>query len=134
MPPASGPTIGTHHQPHHLGSPARNTALPQPATAVNSRGPKSRAGLIAYPALNPNVIPISTTSAPTPNGAKYGGRPIFFLSVIPKIQAINSAVPTIWSISPPGTVLKCWAGYVAKMPAVAVVPTPKPGVPRTPRS
>ncbi len=38
-----GPTIGTHHQP----LPAVNTPPPHPATAVNSRGPKSRAGLIA---------------------------------------------------------------------------------------
>ena len=36
---------------------------PQPATNVNSRGPKSRAGLIAYPALNPNVAPISDAPA-----------------------------------------------------------------------
>ena len=39
----SGATIGTHHQP----PPARNTSLPHPAIAVKSRGPRSRAGLIA---------------------------------------------------------------------------------------
>src|ERR1700694_2677547 len=36
-----GATMGTHHHP----LPARNTSLPHPATAVNTRGPKSRAGV-----------------------------------------------------------------------------------------
>ncbi len=68
-PPMHGATIGTHHQ----AFPARNTSAPQPATAVKSRGPKSRAGLIAYPELKPNVAPISTTSRPTITGASPAG-------------------------------------------------------------
>ena len=41
--PIVGPASGTHHQP----LPAAKTPLPQPATAVKRRGPRSRAGLIA---------------------------------------------------------------------------------------
>ena len=41
--PMHGATTGTHHQPF----PLRNTSPPQPAIAVNSRGAKSRAGLMA---------------------------------------------------------------------------------------
>ena len=37
----AGPAIGTHHHP----LPARKASMPHPATAVNRRGPKSRAGL-----------------------------------------------------------------------------------------
>ena len=43
QPAENGPTIGTHHQP----LPAVKTSPPHPATAVNRRGPKSRAGLMA---------------------------------------------------------------------------------------
>jgi hypothetical protein len=41
--PTIGAMIGTHHHP----PPAVKTPEPQPATNVKSRGPKSRAGLIA---------------------------------------------------------------------------------------
>ena len=66
-----------HPPPIPSWSAARNTFLPHPPTAVNSRGPRSRAGLIAYPQLKPKVIPISTTSAPTQIGARFVGAPIF---------------------------------------------------------
>src|SRR5437867_5596262 len=90
-PPASGPTIGTHH--HEC--PALNTPDPHPAIAVNRRGPKSRAGLIAYPALNPNATPIATTSAPTITGAIAGAGGRLRRSPSAKITATRSAVPTI---------------------------------------
>ena len=91
MPPMQGATIGTHHHPF----PARKTSLPHPATDVKSRGPKSRAGLIAYPELNPNVAPMSTTSRPTTTGVRPAGAGELRLSVMAKMTATSSAVPTI---------------------------------------
>ena len=52
---------------------AVNTSPPQPATAVNRRGPKSRAGLMAYPVLKPKLAPIATTSRPTITGVRPAG-------------------------------------------------------------
>ena len=69
--------------------------MPQPAIAVNSRGAKSRAGLMAYPELNPNVAPISTTSSPTMTGARPAGAGELRESVMAKMTATSSAVPTI---------------------------------------
>ena len=60
---ATGQRSDDRHPPETV-APAKYF-LPQPAIAVNNRGPKSRAGLIAYPALKPNVMPINTTSRPT---------------------------------------------------------------------
>ena len=47
---------------------------------------------------------------------------MFLASVIALMQAMRSAVPTIWSINPPGTVLRWGAGYVDQMPAVTIPP------------
>src|SRR5437763_2468632 len=63
--PANGPRIGTH-------------AYPQPdppLPAIGSRlwamrGPRSRAGLIAYPVVPPNESPIPHTKAPTRIGPR----------------------------------------------------------------
>jgi hypothetical protein len=38
-----------------------NTSPPHPAMAVNILGPRSLAGLMAYPQLKPNVMPIKNT-------------------------------------------------------------------------
>src|SRR5262245_10718314 len=104
--PIDGPTTGTHHHP----LPALNTSLPHPATAVKSRGAKSRAGLIAYPELNPNVAPMSTTSSPTITGASPAGAGELRVSVIAKMTATSSAVPTTWSTTPPGKPVKNGCG------------------------
>src|SRR5205807_2225358 len=88
-PPIGGATIGIHHQP----LPARNTSLPHPAIAVNRRGPKSRAGLIAYPALKPNVAPISTTSRPTMTGARPDGAGELRLSASASVTAGFKCAP-----------------------------------------
>src|SRR4029450_9049349 len=44
-------------------------AVDHPVTQEASRGPKSRAGLIAYPDRAPRLIPITTTARPMMNGA-----------------------------------------------------------------
>ena len=45
-----------------------NTSAPYPTTAVSNLGPKSRAGLIAYPQLYPKQIPMFKTTNPTAIG------------------------------------------------------------------
>jgi hypothetical protein len=45
--------------------------------------------------LKPNVAPISTTSSPTTTGATPAGAGELRLSVMPKMPATSSAVPTI---------------------------------------
>src|ERR1035438_10312797 len=60
-PPIIGPTIGTQK----TMLPSVRPLFLNPATTANSRGPKSRAGLMAYPCIPPNDIPMATTTAPT---------------------------------------------------------------------
>src|SRR6266478_4014866 len=64
--PTSGPRIGTHAY--------RQPDSPFPAIGSRecaSRGPRSRAGLIAYPVVPPSESPIPQTRLPT----RYGPRP-----------------------------------------------------------
>src|ERR1700678_670207 len=64
--PMSGPMIGTGAYPQ--------SDPPLPGTGSRAwamRGPKSRAGLIAYPVVAPSDRPIPQTSAPT----RYGPKP-----------------------------------------------------------
>ena len=65
-----------------------------PANAVNNRGIKSLAGLIPYPTLMPNDIPIATTRRPTINGRICGFGGLFLLSVNANIVPTRIAVPT----------------------------------------
>ena len=82
--------------------PGRAT-LPQPAKKANSRGPKSRAGLIAYPALGPYDMPIAPTAAPTSQGPMLPAGARLRPSVIASTRMSRNAVPTIWSTSGPTT-------------------------------
>src|SRR5439155_18246366 len=62
-PPMIGPATGIHAYPQ--------SEFPLPAigrSACASRGPKSRAGLIAYPVGPPNDRPMAHTRIPTRNG------------------------------------------------------------------
>ena len=58
-----------------------------PATAVKRRGPKSRAGLIAYPELKPKAAPMATTSNPTSTGPCPAAGGALRLSVSAKMTA-----------------------------------------------
>src|SRR5690349_7076066 len=63
-PPTNGPSTGTIAYPQ--------SDEPFPLTGSNAcmmRGPRSRAGLIAYPVVPPNDNPIDHTSIPTTHGA-----------------------------------------------------------------
>ena len=83
------------------------------------RGPRSRAGLIAYPALAPNEIPIATTIMPTMNGAKFEPTGELYSSVTAQMNRTRKKVPTIWSISGPTKLWKYGAGNVANVLYVA---------------
>ena len=74
-----------------------NTLLPQPAHAVNSRGPKSRAGLTAYPQFMPNAIPMAMTRNPQQSGISPVGIRLFRLSTIAMMQHTRSVVPNNWN-------------------------------------
>jgi hypothetical protein len=67
----TGPTIGT--QEYAQSDP------PLPAigsSACAKRGPKSRAGLIAYPVVAPSDSPMAQTRHPTRNGVKPATAPV----------------------------------------------------------
>jgi hypothetical protein len=61
---------------------------------VMMRGPRSRAGLIAYPELAPNDMPMAKTPRPMISGAMFafGGR--FIRSTTAKMMISRKAVPT----------------------------------------
>ena len=65
------------------------------------RGPKSRAGLIAYPALAPNEMPTAITIIRTIYGAMFDPTGMFHSSVTAHTNRTRKNVPTIWSISGP---------------------------------
>jgi hypothetical protein len=67
--------------------------FPHPCAQAKRRGPRSRAGLIAYPALTPKEIPIATTIRPTMNGAMFALAGELYSSITAKTQATSSAVP-----------------------------------------
>lgn len=71
----------------------KNTSAPQPATAVKIRGPRSRAGLTAYPQLKPIERPITETTRPTVKGSRPRGTGLLYGSTMARMQTINEAVP-----------------------------------------
>src|ERR1039458_543963 len=88
--PSSGPIIG-------IGAYAQSE-LPFPATghsACATRGPKSRAGLMAYPVVPPSDNPIAHTSADTMYGPRPGVSPVgdSALEPIAATTTISSMVP-----------------------------------------
>ena len=69
-----------------------NGSFPQPATAVNTLGIKSLAGLTPNPALIPNEVPSVKTIRPISRGAMLEPGPMFLLSSSAKIVPTNMAV------------------------------------------
>ena len=55
--------------------------------------PKSRAGLIAYPAFAPKEMPIATTTNPMSSGARFAFTGEFHSSDDCKISITKNAVP-----------------------------------------
>lgn len=66
--------------------------MPHPATAVNTLGIKSLAGLTPNPALIPNEAPSVMTMRPINKGAMLEPGPMFLLSNNAKIVPTNMAV------------------------------------------
>src|SRR3954468_17843575 len=87
------------------------------------RGPKSRAGLMAYPALVPHAKPIATTIRPMIHGARLTPGDVLRRSVMARIRNSRIAVPTIWSRNavPTLTGSAPLPGRVEKTPWVAMV-------------
>ena len=87
------------------------TCFPYPTMAVSSRGPRSRAGLIAYPTERfnlldlsyrrknnvpvciPNEAPMPKTTRKRTSGASPAGGGPFFLSFMASITIIRTVVP-----------------------------------------
>ena len=89
---------------------------------AKSLGPRSRAGLIAYPALAPKEIPIAATARPITSGPIFANGALFRRSMIATTISTRNIVPTIWSISGPHILpWKYGEGKVAKMENVASV-------------
>ena len=78
-------------------------AVDQPVTQEASRGPKSRAGLIAYPDRAPRLMPITTTARPMMNGARLAPGAVLRASVMARTSITRRAVPMISLRSPPRT-------------------------------
>jgi hypothetical protein len=93
-------------------------AVDQPVTQEASRGPKSRAGLIAYPDRAPRLMPIATTARPMMNGAMFESGAVLRASVIASTSITKAAVPMISLRNPPSTD-KPGPGEVEKTPWVA---------------
>jgi hypothetical protein len=89
--------------------------LPHPAIQANIRGPKSRAGLIAYPAFAPNETPIAITIKPTTHGHMFALTGRLNSSSTANTNRTKKNVPTIWSINGPRTLWKYGAGKVANV-------------------
>lgn len=71
------------------------TSLPQPAIAVKRRGPRSLAGLTAYPELKPIDSPITRTTNPTVKASRPGGIAWLYGSTMARMQTMSAAVPII---------------------------------------
>jgi len=69
------------------------TSTPQPLMYVNNRGPKSLAGLRAYPQFEPIETPMTSTKAPTKTGWRQSGTEVFLWSPRARIHSIRAAVP-----------------------------------------
>jgi hypothetical protein len=85
-----------------------------------TRGPKSRAGLMAYPALLPHAMPMPTTTRPMMNGARFAAGGVARSSVMAKMRKTRIAVPTTWSRNAV-PMLTPVPGRVEKMPWVVKV-------------
>src|SRR5262245_10205363 len=100
-PPTRGPTIGTQAYFQSDGP------LPEiGSSAWASRGPKSRAGLIAYPVGPPSDSPIANTSNPTSNGPNPVAQPAperLPVDGIVSEPKTSAAVPMISQIKFPAT-------------------------------
>lgn len=69
-----------------------NVSGPQPAISVNILGPRSRAGLMAYPQFKPKAIPITATRKPTLIAVTPLEGFMFLGSDIANIQISSNAV------------------------------------------
>src|SRR3981189_1927496 len=117
IPPAiNGPTIGTKAYPQ---SEFPLSLIGRIACA--SRGPKSRAGFIAYPVGPPRLRPIDQTRTPHSHGPNPAGRPVGDTALLPKLKptTIKQVVAMI-SVSKFAGRLRI-AGPVQKMPNFAPV-------------
>ena len=76
--PIDGPTTGTQLYPQS----ALAFNVPPRKRPTVQRGPRSRAGLIAYPVVPPQLTPIAHTKMATGN-APIEPKPIGVLSVVP---------------------------------------------------
>src|SRR5580658_6284670 len=82
MPPAiKGPIIGTNAYPQ---SEFPLSLIGRIAWAT--RGPKSRAGFIAYPVGPPRLRPSAHTRTPHNHGPNPGGRPLADTALLPKLK------------------------------------------------
>lgn len=88
-----------------------NTPPPHPAIAVKSLGPRSLAGLIAYPQLYPKVAPITNTTRPIMTGIEPLSGVLLLLSIMAKTQPTNRAVPNTYEIHGHILVLQCFLVY-----------------------
>lgn len=70
------------------------TSVPQPAVSVKSRGPRSRAGLIAPPQLADKDMAIPRTITATIAGIRSGGAGVFRFSSRHRMHSRSSPVPT----------------------------------------
>src|SRR5271154_2601860 len=80
-PAINGPTIGTSAYPQ--------SELPlslMGRIAWARRGPKSRAGFIAYPVGPPRLRPSAQTSTPHNHGPNPGGSPVDDTALLPKLK------------------------------------------------
>jgi hypothetical protein len=95
-PAADHPADARRHRsaPTTQALPARNTSPPQPATNVNNRGPKSRAGLISVPGVEAERRSNQHHQQADHDRRETGRRRELRLSVIPKMTPTSSAVPT----------------------------------------
>ena len=77
---------------HHPAPFTWNGTLPQPASAENIRGPKSRAGLKLAIVRGPTSEIKSVTVRPIVAAVRTCGRALFCSSVAQKITSSNTAV------------------------------------------
>lgn len=73
------------------------TSGPQPAVNVKSRGPRSRAGLMAAPQLADIDMEIPRTTVATMGGSNASGAGAFLLSFRGRMHNISMAVPTTYT-------------------------------------
>ena len=86
-----GATIGTHHQ----SWPARNTSLPHPADAVNSRGAEVARRVDRVAGVEAERRADQHDQQPHDHRREAGRRRRVAESVIPRMTPTSSAVPTI---------------------------------------